>query len=57
MGEEYIEINIDSLYPGMEDYQKVLRATNSGEADARIKYEIENGNTTYNLYASRRCLF
>lgn len=41
MAEEYIEINIDSLYPGMEDYQKVLRATNSGEADARIKYEIE----------------
>lgn len=44
MAEEYIEINIDSLYPGMEDYQKVLRATNSGEADARIKYEIEKAN-------------
>lgn len=39
--EEYIEINIDSLYPGMDNYQKVLRATNSGEADAHIKYEIE----------------
>lgn len=39
--EEYIEINIDSLYPGMENYQKVLRASNNGEADARIKYEIE----------------
>ena len=44
MAEEYIEINIDSLYPGMKDYQKVLRATNSGEADARIKYEIEKAN-------------
>lgn len=39
--EEYIEINIDSLYPGMEDYQKVLKASNNGESDARIKYEIE----------------
>lgn len=39
--EEYIEINIDSLYPGMKDYQKVLRATNNGESDARVHYEIE----------------
>ena len=39
--EEYIEINIDSLYPGMDSYQKVLRASNSGEADAKINYKIE----------------
>lgn len=39
--EEYLEINIDSLYPGMETYQKTLKASNSGESDAYIKYEVE----------------
>ncbi len=52
--EEYIEINIDSLYPGMENYQKVLKASNSGEADAHIKYEIEKatilGDDLLSLY-------
>lgn len=54
--EEYIEINIDSLYPGMTDYQKVLKATNSGESDARISYEIEKatilGSNLLNLNLS-----
>lgn len=39
--EEYLEITIDSLYPGMEDYSKTLRASNSGEADAVISYKVE----------------
>lgn len=39
--EEYIEISIDSLYPGMEDYQKTLKAVNHGESSAQIKYTVE----------------
>lgn len=54
--EEYIEINIDSLYPGMNDYQKILKATNNGESDARISYEIEKatilGSNLLNLNLS-----
>ena len=39
--EEYIEIIIDSLYPGMEDYNKTLKAVNHGESDAVISYSVE----------------
>ena len=39
--EEYIEIIIDSLYPGMEDFSKTLKAANHGEADAVISYKVE----------------
>lgn len=42
--EEYLEIKIDSLYPGMEPYQKTLTASNNGESDANIKYEVEKVN-------------
>lgn len=39
--EEYIEITIDSLYPGMENYSKTLKATNHGESDAVVSYQVE----------------
>lgn len=39
--EEFIEITIDSLYPGMEDYTKTLKASNHGESDAVISYKVE----------------
>lgn len=39
--EEYIEIVVDSLYPGMEDYNKTLKAVNHGESDAVITYSVE----------------
>lgn len=42
--EEYIEITIDSLYPGMENYQKILTASNHGETDAKITYEVKKAN-------------
>lgn len=42
--EEYIEINIDSLYPGMETFNKTIRASNNGESDARISYEVLEAN-------------
>ncbi len=39
--EEYIEIVVDSLYPGMNDYNKYLKAVNRGESDAVISYKVE----------------
>ena len=42
--EEFIEINIDSLYPGMNEYKEELTASNSGETPARISYEVISAN-------------
>lgn len=39
--EKEITINIDSLYPGMEDYSETLTASNSGESKATIIYELK----------------
>lgn len=39
--EKEITINIDSLYPGMEDYSETLTASNSGESRATIIYELK----------------
>ena len=37
---EYIEVNIDSVFPGMQPFYQELKASNDGEADARITYEV-----------------
>ena len=37
---EYIEVNIDSVFPGMEDFYQEVTAVNNGEVDAKISYEI-----------------
>lgn len=42
--EKTIEINIDSLYPGMNAYNQTLTAANSGESKAQITYEIVSTN-------------
>ncbi len=42
--EEYVEINIDSLYPGMETFNRTIKASNNGEADAKISYEVVEAN-------------
>lgn len=42
--ERVIEMNIDSLYPGMTDYVQTLTASNSGEARAKITYEVISAN-------------
>lgn len=38
--EKIIEMNVDSLYPGMPTYSQTLTASNSGGAKAEITYEI-----------------
>lgn len=42
--EKTIEINIDSLYPGMNAYNQTLTAANSGESKAQITYEVVSTN-------------
>ncbi len=42
--EKTIEINIDSLYPGMTTYTQTLTVSNSGEARAQISYEVIRAN-------------
>ena len=42
--EKTIEINIDSLYPGMDAYNQTLTAANSGESKAQITYEVVSTN-------------
>ena len=42
--EKTIEINIDSLYPGMTTYNQTLTASNSGEARSQISYEVIRAN-------------
>ena len=42
--EKTIEINVDSLYPGMSTYTQTLTASNSGEARAQISYEVIRAN-------------
>ena len=32
--EEYIEVNIDAIYPGMQPFYQELKASNDGETDA-----------------------
>ena len=42
--EEYIEVNIDAIYPGMQPFYQELKASNDGETDAKITYEVVDAN-------------
>ena len=42
--EEYIEVNIDDIYPGMQPFYQELKASNDGETDAKITYEVVSAN-------------
>lgn len=35
-----VEINVEALYPGMEDFSKTLTIANGGEAQGNISYEV-----------------
>ncbi len=37
---EVIEIEIDSLYPGMEDYDNTINVLNHGETEASLSFEV-----------------
>ena len=38
--EEYIEVNIDDIYPGMQPFYQELKASNDGESDAKILMKL-----------------
>ncbi len=40
--EEYVEFNIPSVYPGMENFSDSITAFNRGEHTATLSYEIES---------------
>lgn len=47
---EYINFNIDDMYPGMAEYSNFIKIVNSGEALGQIQYEVVSArimNTTY----------
>jgi len=35
-----IEIDLDRIYPGMEDYEKIVEVHNKGETKAKLSYEM-----------------
>lgn len=39
---EYINFNIDALYPGMVEYNNVINIVNYGESPATLNFEIES---------------
>ena len=41
---DYININIESMYPGMDDYHYELKAYNKSEVGAQVTYEILSAN-------------
>lgn len=41
--EDYIEFDVDVLYPGMTPYTRTINVNNDGEADAQINFEILSG--------------
>lgn len=42
--EKVITINVDTLYPGMDDYSETLTASNNGESKAKIDFEVKTAN-------------
>ncbi|MCI6001615.1 MAG: hypothetical protein MRZ37_00435 [Tenericutes bacterium] len=49
---EYVNFNIDNMYPGMDEYANFINIVNSGETVGRINYEIVSArilDTTYNV--------
>ena len=38
--EDYLNLDVDSIYPGMEDYIYSLQARNQGDVDASLSYQV-----------------
>jgi len=49
---QYLEFNIDNLYPGMDDYSNYINITNEGETDAAIVYEIQELKILDEIYTN-----
>ncbi len=49
---EYINFNVDDMYPGMEDYENSIKIINSGEATGKINYEIIRARIIDTVYVN-----
>ena len=45
-----VDINVENLYPGMDDYNKTIYINNLGEKDSDIDYNITELNLLGNVY-------
>ena len=53
---DYININIESMYPGMDDYHYELKAYNKSEVGAQVTYEILSANIMGTEYYTKEGL-
>lgn len=47
---EYVNFNIDNIYPGMETYTEKIEVTNKGESKAKLSYEMESARILDSIY-------
>ena len=47
---EYINFDIDNIYPGMTEYTEKIEVTNNGESIAQLKYEIQEARILDSTY-------
>ena len=47
---EYINFDIDNIYPGMTEYTEKIEVTNNGESIAQLKYEIQDARILDSTY-------
>lgn len=47
---EYVNFNIDNIYPGMEPYTEKIEVTNKGETKAKLSYEIRSARILDSIY-------
>lgn len=49
---QYMEFNIENIYPGMDEYTNYITVTNEGETEAEITYELEEIRILKKLYTN-----
>ncbi|MGN1373718.1 MAG: hypothetical protein ACI4XK_00195 [Bacilli bacterium] len=53
---DYVDLNIESMYPGMEDYHYELNAYNKSEVGAVVTYEILSADIMGTKYSTKEGL-
>lgn len=49
---EYIDLNVDSIYPGMQNFHKDIIITNLGDTNANLEYQVLYANVLGDNYSS-----
>lgn len=50
---DYVDLNVESVYPGMEDYNYSIKARNNGDVNATLSYEIIEARIFDTVYKSK----